>query len=453
MKKKKKLNSTVWIVIMVSLLLLGFTSIFGALMIWRSQAAISELIQNRMLDISNSAADLIDGDVLGSLTAEDVNTPEYQSCLSFLRVFQENIDLSYIYGVMELEDGSYAFTIDPDPDDPGEFGSPVASTEALGIAFSGTPAVDKVPYEDEWGRFYSAYSPVYNSAGEIVGVIAVDFDADWYDAQLWAEARIILISSLVSLVMGVVITLLITDRYRRRLAELNHEMGVISEDAESLMQDIRLPEELRPDTATLAEEEVSDDQLTAIRQRLEISRRNLRRYISYLHSQSYTDVLTGIGNRNAYTDRVRELDSEIEKGGAAFSLVILDVNSLKAINDTYGHEEGDRVLVAAGRALRSVFGNDRVFRIGGDEFAALPDCADPAQMPELLEALQAAIAWANSNAAPEAKARLEASCGSAVYEPGVDSSFADVFRRADQLLYQEKAAYYAAHGDRRKAYV
>ena len=450
--KIRKINSTVWIVLIVSLMLLGFTSIFGAVMVWRSQAAISELIQNRMLDISNSAADLIDGDVLGSLTAEDADTPEYQSCLRILRVFQENIDLSYIYGVMELEDGSFAFTIDPDPDDPGEFGSPVVSTEALRTAFSGTPAMDAVPYEDEWGRFYSAYTPVYSSAGEIVGVIAVDFDADWYDAQLWAETRIILISSLVSLVMGVVITLLITAQIRRRLTEVNREIGVISEDVESLMQEIHLPEELRPDTATLAEEELSPDQLTAIRQRLEISRRNLRRYISYLHSQTYLDVLTGIGNRNAYLDKVKPLDGEIKKGAAAFSLLILDVNSLKAINDTYGHEEGDRVLVTAGRALRSLFGSDCVFRIGGDEFAALPECTDPAQLRDVIEQLRAAVKWANDTA-PEAKARLEISCGAAVFDPNTDHSFADVFRRADQLMYQEKAAYYASHGDRRKAIV
>jgi diguanylate cyclase (GGDEF)-like protein len=453
LEKKKKLNSTVWIVLMVSLLLLGFTSIFGALMIWRSQTAIGELLHDRMLDVSNAAAAVLDGDVLGNLTAEDADTPEYQSCLATLRAFQESIDLNYIYGIKQLDDGSFVFSIDPDPEDPAEFGSPfTAETAALRGASLGVPGADDVALEDEWGRAYSSYSPVFGSDGTVKGIVGVDFDADWVDEQIAAQTRIILISSLVSLVMGVLITLMITDRYRRRLAELSREMGVISEDAESLMQDIRLPEELRPDTATLAEEEVSDDQLTAIKQRLDISRRNLRRYISYLHSLSYTDVLTGIGNRNSYTGRVKELDAEIKKGCAAFSLIILDVNSLKAINDTYGHDEGDRVLVAAGRALRSRFGAERVYRIGGDEFAALPDCADPAQMPELVEQLQAAVAWENSNAGPEAKARLEVSCGTAVYAPGVDSSFADVFRRADQLMYQEKAAYYATHGDRRKAY-
>ena len=448
---KKKLNSTVWIVLMVSLLLLGFTSIFGALMIWRSQAAINELISSRMLDISNSAADLIDGDVLGSLRAEDADTPEYQQCLAILRAFQDNIDLRYIYGIMELEDGSFAFTVDPAPD-PGEFGAPVVSTEALRTAFSGTPAADEVPYEDEWGRFYSAYSPVYNSAGEIVGAIGVDFDADWYDAQLRAQARIILISSVVSLVIGIVITLLITDRYRRRLTELNREMGVISGDVESLMAEIRLPEELRPDTATLAEEEISDDQLTAIRQRLEISRRNLLRYISYLHAQSYMDVLTGIGNRNAYLDRVGQLDDEIKKGGAAFSLIIMDVNSLKAINDTFGHEEGDRILIAAGRALRTVFGADRVYRIGGDEFAVLPDTTDPRQLRDRMDSFRAEVEQINAQA-PDAPARLEISCGTAIYDALDDCSFSDVFQRADLLLYEEKAAYYATHDNRRKATV
>ena len=60
------------------------------------------LINNRMLDISKSAADMINGDVLERLQKEDKGTPEYQQINDFLAVFQRNIDLKYIYCIRDL---------------------------------------------------------------------------------------------------------------------------------------------------------------------------------------------------------------------------------------------------------------------------------------------------------------------------------------------------------------
>ncbi len=62
------------------------------------------------------------------------------------------------------------------------------STDALYQASLGKPSVDKVPYEDSWGRFYSAYSPVFDSNGKVAGIVAVDFSADWYDKQIRTQA-------------------------------------------------------------------------------------------------------------------------------------------------------------------------------------------------------------------------------------------------------------------------
>lgn len=447
----KKINRTTLIVLMVSLLLLGFTSIFGVLMIRQSQTTINLLIRNRMLDVTNAAAAMLDGDVLGSLTAEDADTPEYQQCLATLRKFQDNIDLSYIYAIKQLEDGSFVFSLDPDPENPADFGEAFTSdTEALWGASRGVPGADDFALEDEWGRSYSSYSPVFGSDGSVKGIVGVDFDADWIDQQIARETRIILISSVVSLAMGVLITLLITASTRRRLAELNREIGSISADVGALMQEIRLPEELRPDMAVLKEEEMSDDELTAIRQQLAITRRNLHEYIDYLHSQSYLDVLTGIGNRTSYLNQVKRLDSEIQQNSADFSLIIMDVNDLKGINDTYGHEEGDRILIEAGRAIRTVFGADRVFRIGGDEFAALPESVDNQGLSALIEQLQEEISEANAQS-PRPEVPLEISCGAAIFDPGTDACFRDVFERADKEMYREKAKYYETHGDRRRS--
>ena len=78
---------------------------------------------------------------------------------------------------MDDGNGNFSFSVDPAPDDPGEFGAPVVYTEALYKASLGIPSVDEVAYTDAWGRFYSAYSPVFNSNGKVAGIVATDFSA------------------------------------------------------------------------------------------------------------------------------------------------------------------------------------------------------------------------------------------------------------------------------------
>jgi GGDEF domain-containing protein len=92
----------------------------------------------------------------------------------------------------------------------------------------------------------------------------------------------------------------------------------------------------------------------------------------YLKQQEYLaahDSLTGLLNRNAFQIGVQ---SRIDAAGEApFGVVLMDLNRLKEINDTLGHQAGDAVLVELGQRLRSLFGRGRglVARLGGDEIA------------------------------------------------------------------------------------
>ncbi len=98
-----------------------------------------------------------------------------------------------------------------------------------------------------------------------------------------------------------------------------------------------------------------------------------------------TDTLTGIGNRRDFDERIAAAWGEARRYRQPLSLVILDLQGFKAINDQYGHLSGDEALMAVARALNSVRRDgDTVFRWGGDEFAILLTHAD------LSQALQAA---------------------------------------------------------------
>ena len=153
---------------LLALALLLITNILmGVTLMTLSKITLREQIDQRMLDVANTAARQLNGDDLKTLKAQDVGTEAYDSALETLRSFQDSIELDYIYGIRAESDGTFTFTIDPAEEDPGEFGSLIVTTPALQQAANGTPSVDKKAYSDAWGRFYSAYSPVFDSNGDV----------------------------------------------------------------------------------------------------------------------------------------------------------------------------------------------------------------------------------------------------------------------------------------------
>ena len=98
----KKLNKTTRYLIVIVVFLLTMNFLLGYVLTRQSADAIRNQIEGRMLDVSNTAAALLDGDVLKTLQAEDVNTPEYQGVLKMLSSYKEHIDLEYIYCVRDM---------------------------------------------------------------------------------------------------------------------------------------------------------------------------------------------------------------------------------------------------------------------------------------------------------------------------------------------------------------
>ena len=168
-----------------------------------------------------------------------------------------------------------------------------------------------------------------------------------------------------------------------------------------------------------------------------------------LREQAVTDALTGIGNKTAYFDKVHELDELIRTGRAAFSVVVFDMNGLKAINDNYSHECGDLAIIDLGNVLKSVFGKDNLYRIGGDEFIAVLDNTSGEKTEELFGLFEMALEREN-RVVKKYVNPLSVSKGYSSYEEGFDANYSAVFRRADQAMYENKTAYYKLHDRRRK---
>ena len=433
--KKNRLGHTGVIILAISAFLLLVNVSLGFVLTKQSSDAMRALIENRMLDVSNTAAALLDGDTLEKLEAEDKETPEYQTAFKMLSCFEENIELEYIYCVRDLGNGEFVFMIDPDTEAPGAFGEHIPYTDALYRASLGVPSVDKEPYEDSWGRFYSAYSPVFNSRHKVAGIVAVDFSAEWYERQISNHVRTTLLMSAFSLIIALVIIVVMGTRYRKRFNELFREMNMVSDGIETLVH------EASPGTEIAAWKDEgadhSSDEIEELGSKIHSLQHQLSEQIAYVRSQAYIDGLTGLGNRTAYEDHVRRIEEEIRAGKANFGIVLFDLNGLKEINDGYGHARGDQVIVTAASDLKQAFEGGKVYRIGGDEFIVVVEGQDLETVAKTAEQL-------------EERSRVSMSKGCAVYDPDADAGYEAVFIRADNAMYDDKRAYYLTHADRRR---
>lgn len=165
--------------------------------------------------------------------------------------------------------------------------------------------------------------------------------------------------------------------------------------------------------------------------------------------QAYKDSLTGFGNKRAYQAAVRQLEEKIKENKADFAVAVFDLNGLKTINDTYGHECGDIALSDVGKCLKKVFGDANLYRFGGDEFIVIERNSSLEEMQQRFSLLDWELEENNRTERPYV-IELSISKGAAEYAPGKDVGYTDVFKRADQAMYEDKKAFYEKHGDRRR---
>ena len=156
-----------------------------------------------------------------------------------------------------------------------------------------------------------------------------------------------------------------------------------------------------------------------------------------LERRAHLDALTGLGNRHALNERLRDDWLQVRRRGASLAVLVADLDRFKSVNDRLGHPGGDRVLQIAARALRdSVRAGDLVARYGGDEFVVVAlDCGLDGALA-VAERFRKAIV---ASQATHTVAPTTASVGVAASEPG-DADAESILRRADVALYQAKGS-------------
>jgi diguanylate cyclase (GGDEF)-like protein len=169
------------------------------------------------------------------------------------------------------------------------------------------------------------------------------------------------------------------------------------------------------------------------------ARKKAEAYLEYLGKH---DVLTKLYNRSFYVDELNRME---RKGPNPITIIVADLNGLKAVNDQWGHAVGDALLRRVGEVLnKSAERPCHAARIGGDEFVILMPGADEADGEAMMENIERLVAL-NNQFYPGVP--LSLSMGAATAQG--DERLETVVKRADLLMYEKKRAYYTAANDRR----
>ncbi len=157
--------------------------------------------------------------------------------------------------------------------------------------------------------------------------------------------------------------------------------------------------------------------------------------------QARTDPLTGLLNRRAFLEEIGRRLERLEREGMPGTLMFVDLDHFKALNDRSGHDAGDEALTIAATLLRATFRpSDLVARLGGDEFALWLDGADDLIAAERAEALRLEAPDAFAHLVLPGEPSLSMSIGIATRWPGRGEDIETLLHRADVAMYEVKRA-------------
>jgi diguanylate cyclase (GGDEF)-like protein len=378
----------------------------------------------------------------------DKSRESYKKGVAHLReLVRSNPDIAFIY-VMRRDGKDIRFVLDSDPETPGEPGEIYAvPVHALLEGFT-KPGSDRELFHDKWGTFMSGFAPLNGGGGRYV--IGIDMRADEVTRKLNALRT----TGILSLVFSIFLAFLFSHflakssvkrihALHRRCLEVDTLSGTTQEKKGDELDQLAVTfgamlNHLQHSQAEL-EHRVAQRtaELSLANQQLKTEMKQREKIAQLLEETARTDFLTKLINRRAMHRFLQNEMARVERMGGTFSLVLVDIDYFKNINDEFGHGIGDVVLIALSRAFeKSVREQDIVSRWGGEEFLILLPNGAQADAVEQAERLRQLL---DSDALQIERYphRVTASFGVCEFSAGHDLEF--LLKQADVALYQAKS--------------
>lgn len=412
--------------------------------------ALRESLQARLKYSAALLQGAFEPDLLDTLRVPaDRDSTVYRQYLLKLRELQaSNPDIAFLY-IMRLEpQQAVHFVLDSDPDKPAQPGQIYETVNRDLLSGFQRPSVDAEITTDAWGSFLSGYAPVLGAEGRYL--IGIDMRADEVREKLRTLQVTGVSSLLISLLLAFVFSHWLSKGMRLRIERLHRRCVEASLSAR--LEPVR-GDELDQLGATLDQmlEQLHrhhhelEHQVSERTRALKEANRQLRHEIEertrigrILEETARTDYLTQLMNRRAMAERLQAEVARVERGGAPFSLVLIDIDHFKNINDNFGHDVGDEVLKSLSRAFAGhVREQDIVARWGGEEFLLLLPSTGERSAAEQAERLRQLLDRGEVRVSRYSQA-LTASFGVCEYTAG--EGIKALLKKADVALYRAKVS-------------
>ena len=371
-----------------------------------------------------------------------------------------SFDVKYLYVYRVEADGCHVVfdmdTAEYAADKPGQVVPLEKSLEKYRADLLAGRPVPPIITDDQYGYLLTLYKPLYDSEGKCQCYVAIDFSMN-----LLREYLHTFIVKLIVLFLGCFVFIFaiglefVENNIILPVNTLAYCAKNFSYDSPTARaNNVKMIQNLKITTG---------DEIENLYSALLRTTKNLLRYLEHLKRAkskvadmkvkvyemdelAHKDAMTGVKNKAAYNEKIAELDEKISAGAAQFCIAMVDVNFLKRVNDNYGHEYGNRYLINVCRLVCAVFGEENVYRIGGDEFVVVIDGEKSTLMKYFAAQFKLEMERKISNESLNPWEQISAAIGTATYQAG-DKSADEVFKRADAQMYANKLAMKAARTD------
>ena len=396
----------------------------------------------------------IDVDDLKECVDSGTKSPKYLELQSFLDHIKDTHKIDFLYVVIPLHTGEHdnmmnviAAMAEYEYADLEEYSMVVPG----GLTGDSYPAETAVKYYNakdagkivffeevaEWGDDYTGILPLHTSDGAFFAELCVDVPvADIHETIGYH----MIISLFLIIVTGFVFMLAFIFWSTRVIVTPIKKLeksvaGFVSGDRSQTlaMEDPEIHTNNELESLSTAVMQMADDINDYVKEVVEAER-----VASEMRELANRDALTGIRNKGAFAAAIQGIQERIDqKEALPFAICVFDCDDLKSVNDLYGHDKGDEYLKAASKLICRVFSHSPVFRIGGDEFAAVLTGEDFAHREQLEKQFADESRKIRADAENEWE-QVRVTNGIAVFDPHIDRTVSDAVRRADQIMYEKK---------------
>lgn len=422
----------------------------------------AKIIKNDIFDIYKGTEEKVTSEEWGSPAFDSYierfsgikRSRVFISLYNTLHYFQSTKNVSSVYLVfVDAENKHCVYMVDAsdDPCPPGcidPLGINEANLRVLENPEIGFPAY--ITNTEEYGWIVTAGVPMYDNTGKVFCYAMVDISMATVRAQqLHFVCLLLLIMGALTVIICIAAILVVNKAIIKPINELSvaaaqycskNKTNAHYQHSSFSELSIHTGDEIEALARSMQQMEydINAHINTIWRTAKELS--TTRRQASEMSALAYKDALTGVSNKTSYDKEIMRLNWSIADNNTDFGIAMIDLNFLKLINDTYGHENGNITIKKLCAVICRVFEHSPVFRIGGDEFAVVLKKQDFYNAGDLEAAFLRELDELQHDETLKPWEQVSAAIGIALFDKTQDDNAESVFKRADKRMYEHKKA-------------